>query len=128
MAENYLETFRQGVLQLGANGGVNRLAKFQTLQRQAKYPGSNLFYNFSTISIKNNTGIGRESEARTHKDVVTEIDANGNFTQLNYVTRSRDYADTMRIRFANAERGGNYLVPIDTESFLNRRLATKVNG
>ena|ERR1700753_2994053 len=128
MSGNYIENFRKELIQFGAKGDVNPLAKFQSSERESKYPGMNLHYNFSTISMANNEGIGKDSARQNHKDIYVEIDSNGNFTQLNYVSESRTYCDTMRRRFAAAEREGKYLIPIDTKSFLNRRFATKVNS
>lgn len=127
MADAYLKSFSQGVKTLLSQDGVNPNATFQTHQRVAKFPGSNLFYTFSLLPIGANNGIVVPREDSHHSDTLNSVDDNGNFhIQTNYVGSAQRFYDEIKLRFAKAHQKGQHLVIIDEGSYINRRLRAGV--
>ena len=44
MSKQYVTDYKEGLKRLRNNGGINRDALFQTVNRRDKFPGNNLHY------------------------------------------------------------------------------------
>jgi hypothetical protein len=125
----FVNEYKQNLRTLAGNNGINPDAKFQTTERQARFPGANLHYLFTMVGIEKIDGIGKIKDSHKHSGMEVGIDANGNFTKNNYVTSCRRFRDTVQEEFRRAEQRGRTLVILDQESFLNRRLrAGEIEG
>jgi len=119
---NFVEEYKQKLQSLINNNGINPNALFQSASRVLKFPGANLHYTFSMVNLSSRDGIGTIQNNQKHDDVVTNIDANGNFTQPTFVTSSRNFRKRLQEEFQKEEQRGHVLILLDQESFINRRL------
>lgn len=122
MSKQYVTDYKEGLKRLRNNGGINRDALFQTVNRRDKFPGNNLHYMYSVIPINSRRGMDEIRTGDRHIDVISEIDKKGNFEGNNYVTNARNYAIESQKRFEEARKRGINLIIIDENSFLNKSL------
>ena len=122
MSKQYITDYKEGLKRLRNNGGINRDALFQTVNRRDKFPGNNLHYTYSIIPINSRRGMDEIRTGDRHIDVISEIDEKGNFEGNNYVTNARNYAIESQKRFEEARKRGINLIIIDENSFLNKSL------
>lgn len=122
MSKQYVTDYKEGLKRLRNNGGINRDALFQTVNRRDKFPGNNLHYTYSIIPINSRRGMDEIRTGDRHIDVISEIDEKGNFEGNNYVTNARNYAIESQKRFEEARKRGINLIIIDENSFLNKSL------
>lgn len=122
MSKQYVTDYKEGLKRLRNNGGINRDALFQTVNRRDKFPGNNLHYTYSIIPINSRRGMDEIRTGDRHIDVISEIDEKGNFEGNNYVTNARNYAMESQKRFEEARKRGINLIIIDENSFLNKSL------
>jgi len=104
---------------LNDNNGISEVALFQTVNRQNKFPGNNLYFTISRTSFDDPLGLS--DDADIHAGVECSVDENGNFP-INSLVKSTNIncLHIKKLFEGFPERSPPVL--FNFESFLNRRL------